>query len=336
MGWKKDLKQASQGGLTQKEIKQINQQYGNVNRADINQRIEQQGYQVGRAPTPQNTFPQNFQGTPGQFATPGNVYGQAPGQAVFDGASWQRAQAGGFSDQQIRDYLMQGNPNLQVGRRPQMVLDNWANENPESYRQYAQGPAAQYSTPGRVLFNPEGEKNIGLGRGGLQDFGISWYSVQGSPENDLSQAPYNPQVALDILENGRYLQTAEGMQRAMNGESPVPTRYMGNEQGMPTDGGQYAYGYNNYTSPGAQRYAQNANYQGYGQAAPNFDWNAWSNAAYAQQAAALETMDGMNAQFLRGIEEQRRGQPVIPDNTSMTRRKKAKKPAANPLTIQRT
>jgi len=135
-----------------------------------------------------------------------------------------------------------------------MVLDNWERENPDQYNQFANGPAAQYSTPGRVLFNPEGEKNIGLGRGGLQDYGITWYSTQGSADNDLSKAPYDPKIALNVLLNGKYLQTEQGMARAMAGESPVPYRYMGDKEGNPSSEGTYAYGYERFSEiPAAVR-----------------------------------------------------------------------------------
>lgn len=48
MGWKKDLKQAAQSGsgITKKEIKQINQQYGNVNRSDLIGRAEDKNFNL--------------------------------------------------------------------------------------------------------------------------------------------------------------------------------------------------------------------------------------------------------------------------------------------------
>lgn len=44
MGWKKDLREASEGGLTRKEVKTINQQYGNINTSDIVGRAQDRGY----------------------------------------------------------------------------------------------------------------------------------------------------------------------------------------------------------------------------------------------------------------------------------------------------
>lgn len=74
MGWKKDLRQAAQDGLSKKEVKQINKEYGNVNRSDIVNRAENKGY----------TLNWRAQATPGAGsastprpggATGGDVYG---------------------------------------------------------------------------------------------------------------------------------------------------------------------------------------------------------------------------------------------------------------------
>lgn len=48
MGWKKALKQAAQSGsgITKKEIKQINQQYGNVNRSDLIGRAKDKNFNL--------------------------------------------------------------------------------------------------------------------------------------------------------------------------------------------------------------------------------------------------------------------------------------------------
>lgn len=48
MGWKKDLKQAAQSGagITKKEIKQLNKEYGNVNRSDLIGRAEDKGFNL--------------------------------------------------------------------------------------------------------------------------------------------------------------------------------------------------------------------------------------------------------------------------------------------------
>ena len=350
MGWKRDLKQASQDGLSKKEIKQINQQYDNVNRQQINQRIESKGYSVGAQPQQ----PQLPTGAAGYVN---------PQYNAFTGDSWHQMQAAGFSDQQIRDSIIAAQQQgMQVGERPQMVLDNWANENPDKYREFAQGPAAPYSSPGRVLFNPEGKRNIGLGRGGLQDAGITWYSTQGNPEGDLSNAPFDPQIPLDILENGKYLQSQFGMQRAMDGESPVPHRYMGDDKGTPTNGGQYAYGYNNYSSEGAQAYMQNlygmqgGAYAGGGgdyrstpgsinynnvsnQEGAMPDYSQFNNAMMVQQAALWETMDRMNSDFLRGQEAAFKGRNSVggsggPADKGGAKTKKPKK-ASQSLAIKR-
>jgi hypothetical protein len=186
---------------------------------------------------------------------------------AFDGAAWGRAQAAGYSDQQIRDALEgfrgskdYGNSSLMIGVRPMAVLDNWQNDNPESYRAYTQGPNAQFSTPGRVMFNPAGESNIGLGRGGLQDRGVTWYSTQGNQDNDLSNSPYTPDVARNILENGYYAQTPQGVDRIMQGESAVPTRWTNNGQDPTKKLG--SQGYDQFTSPWMSAFNTNMGYKG--------------------------------------------------------------------------
>lgn len=187
---------------------------------------------------------------------------------AFDGAAWARAQAAGYSDDEIRaaleSYRQGPQGSLMIGVRPEAVLNNWQNMNPELYRQFAQGPAAQFSAPGQVLFNPLGETNIGLGRGGLQDRGITWYSTQGNADNDLSQGNMPVSTARNVLESGYYLNTPEGRQRMMIGESPVPGRYMGDPKtGRPSSApGSRPFGYNAFTSPSAQAYQANLGYQG--------------------------------------------------------------------------
>lgn len=202
----------------------------------------------------------------GRYATGGDVYGRANTEGVFDGAAWMRARnVGGFSDQQIRDYLASGNAGVTIGRRPQMVLDNWATENPEAYNRFANGPMETFSMPGRVLFNPMGEQNIGLGRGGLQDFGITWYSTQGNANDSYRNVPMNNMnLEKDVFENNYYIKTPEGMNRIFMGESPVPTRYFGDPRtGTPSSApGSVPYGYNNYSSPNALTYQKNMDYRG--------------------------------------------------------------------------
>jgi hypothetical protein len=183
---------------------------------------------------------------------------------AFDGASWARAQNAGYSDQQIADslnkYIDSGDKSLMIGKRPMSVLANWQNDNPNSYRDYAHGPAAEYSSPAQVMFNPLGEINIGLGRGGQQDQGITWYSTQGSAENDLSKSLMPKETALNTLENGYYQQTADGFNRMMQGESAAPNRYIGDMEGRPDQYGGYTYGYDTFNSPAAQQYNNNLNY----------------------------------------------------------------------------
>lgn len=202
----------------------------------------------------------------GRYATGGDVYGRSNTEGVFDGAAWMRARnVGGFSDQQIRDYLSSGNAGVSIGRRPQMVLDNWATENPMAYNNFANGSAAQFSMPGRVMFNPLGEQNMGLGRGGLQDLGISWYSTQGNQGESFANAPMNNMGGeANLLENNYYIRTPEGMNRIMMGESPVPTRYMGDPTtGRPSSAaGSQPFGYNALTSPAASAYQSRMNYRG--------------------------------------------------------------------------
>jgi len=187
---------------------------------------------------------------------------------AFDAASWARAQAAGFSDTEIRNALeayRQGpQGSLMIGVRPEAVLNDWQNMNPEAYRQFAQGPAAQFSAPGQVLFNPLGETNVGMGRGGLQDRGITWYSTQGNQDNDLSRGNMPVSTAMNTLESGYYLNTPEGRQRMMIGESPVPTRYMGDPRtGRPSSmPGSTPFGYNTFTSPSALAYQANLGYRG--------------------------------------------------------------------------
>lgn len=202
----------------------------------------------------------------GQYATGGDVYGRANTEGVFDGAAWMRARnVGGFTDQQIRDYLSSGTAGVTIGRRPQMVLDNWATENPMAYNNFANGPAAQYSMPGRVMFNPLGEQNMGLGTGGLQDLGISWYSTQGNQNQNFANAPMgNMAGEQNLLENNYYIRTPEGMNRIFMGESPVPSRYMGDPKtAAPSSAaGSVPYGYNSFSSPSALTYQNNMNYRG--------------------------------------------------------------------------
>lgn len=187
---------------------------------------------------------------------------------AFDGAAWARAQAAGYSDDEIRaaleNYRQGPQGSLMIGVRPEAVLNDWQNMNPELYRQFTQGPAAQYSAPGQVLFNPMGESNIGLGRGGLQDRGITWYSTQGNADNDLSQGNMPVATARNVLESGYYLNTPEGLQRMMIGESPVPSRYMGDPRtGQPSSlPGSRPFGYNTFVSPSAQAYQANLGYRG--------------------------------------------------------------------------
>lgn len=52
MGWKADLRKASQGGLDKKEVKQINKEYDKVNRNDLIGRAKDKGYVLNwRTPT---------------------------------------------------------------------------------------------------------------------------------------------------------------------------------------------------------------------------------------------------------------------------------------------
>lgn len=210
----------------------------------------------------------------GKYASGGEKYGGQFGAGVFDAAAWMRARnTGGFSDEQIKQYLEQKPSGLYIGARPQAVIENWATENPETYRSYTQGPNAPFSMPGRVLFNPLGEQNIGLGTGGLQDRGISWYSAQGSRENDLSKSPMSniqmtaqsPYVGeADILEAGAAMKTPEGMARMFEGESPISARYMGNpETKAPSSApGSVPFGYGSFSSAAAKKYLQDLQYQG--------------------------------------------------------------------------
>jgi hypothetical protein len=127
---------------------------------------------------------------------------------------------------------------------------------------------------------------------------------------------------------------------------------MGNEQGTPTDGGQYAYGYNNYTSPGAQKYLENVyGMQGgaYAGGGPGYrstpasinynnvsnqegaapDFSQFNSAIAAQQAALWETMDRMNANFLRGQEQALKAKNSVsgsgPSDPTKVKRSKPKK-----------
>lgn len=210
----------------------------------------------------------------GKYASGGEKYGGQFGPGVFDAAAWMRARnVGGFTDTQIKEYLEQKPSGLFIGARPQAVIENWATENPETYRSYTQGPNAPFSMPGRVLFNPLGEQNIGLGTGGLQDRGISWYSAQGSREQDLSQAPMSnmqmtarsPYVGeADILEAGAAMQMPEGIARMFEGESPISSRYLGNpETKAPSSApGSVPFGYGSFSSAAAKKYLQDLQYQG--------------------------------------------------------------------------
>lgn len=186
---------------------------------------------------------------------------------AFDGAAWGRAQAAGYSDTQIRDALEgfrnskdYANSSLMIGVRPMAVLDNWQGENPETVRAQTMGPVASTSTPSRLVFNPSGGP-IGIGRGGNQDQGIGWYTKMGYGE-DFSKDPFSTRETMNALENNYYMQTPEGMKRVMDGESPVPTRYIGDKTGAPNQYGGISYGYDKFTSPWAQQYSNNLNYRG--------------------------------------------------------------------------
>lgn len=186
---------------------------------------------------------------------------------AFDAASWARAQAAGFSDTEIRNALeayRQGpQGSLMIGVRPEMVLNNWQGENPETVRAQTMGPVAGTSEPSRLVFNPLGEQPMGIGRGGNQDRGIGWFGAMGYGE-DMSQLAVTPQRVMNVLENSYYLNTPEGRQRMMIGESPVPTRYMGDPRtGRPSSmPGSTPFGYNTFTSPSALAYQANLGYRG--------------------------------------------------------------------------
>lgn len=208
----------------------------------------------------------------GKYATGGEQYGGSLGPGVFDAAAWMRARnVGGFTDEQIKDYLAKGDTGLYIGKRPQAVIENWATENPQTTQAFSGGTPGSL---GRVIFNPLGETNMGIGKGGLQDKGISWYSVMGD-ETDWSQpgalpmqnisgkgTPYLSEA--DIIENQYFMKTPEGMARVFQGESPVPTRYMGNpETSQPSsEPGSVPFGYGKYTSPAASKYLQSLQYKG--------------------------------------------------------------------------
>lgn len=187
---------------------------------------------------------------------------------AFDAASWARAQNAGFSDTEIRNALeayRQGpQGSLMIGVRPEMVLNNWQGENPETVRAQTMGPVAATSTPSRLVFNPLGATNIaGRPGGGNQDLGIGWYTKMGYGE-DLSQNPFSATDTMNVLENAYYMGTPEGRQRMMIGESPVPTRYMGDPRtGRPSSmPGSTPFGYNTFTSPSALAYQANLGYRG--------------------------------------------------------------------------
>lgn len=184
-------------------------------------------------------------------------------EGAFDGAAWSRAQAAGFSDQQIYDALSQydGKGSLMIGTRVKGVMDNWVNDNPNSYRAFANGAVQSTSQPGTVTFNPLGV-NIGLGTGGLQDVGVSWSSKQGYGGDDFSQYQSTPTDRANMLDSGFYMKTPEGYNRVINGEAPQPYRYMGDKMGNPDSEGGIAYGYDQFQSPAAQAYLNNLNYKG--------------------------------------------------------------------------
>jgi hypothetical protein len=194
----------------------------------------------------------------GKYATGGEVYGGSLGPGVFDAASWMRARnVGGFSDEQIKDYLAKGDTGLYIGNRPQAVIDNWATENPKQYTQYVDPTGENKFEPARVLFNPLGSTNLGIGRGGLQDKGISWYTSSNLPSN-------NQTGEMNVLENSYFMNTPEGMSRVFEGESPVPTRFMGDPKtGQPSSApGSIPFGYDQFTSPAAKKYLESLQYKG--------------------------------------------------------------------------
>jgi hypothetical protein len=190
---------------------------------------------------------------------------------AFDGQSWARAQNAGFSDTEIATaldkYIQSGDKSMMIGKRPMSVLDNWQNDNPRSYNEYANGYMAPFSANAQVMFNPLGGVNTGLGSGGQQDQGITWYSTQGNENNDLSGSLMPATTAANLLENGYYQRTPEGFNRMMQGESAVPGRYIGDKEGRPDQYGGYTYGYDTFTSAPAQQYMNNLNYAA--------DWNSF-------------------------------------------------------------
>lgn len=226
----------------------------------------------GSSGTGANTGSQNWQQDPilqfasGRDRSPeyNTLLSNAGMEGAFDGAAWSRAQAAGFSDEEIANAVGNYDPksNLMIGTRVKQVIDNWQNENPYSYRAYANGYAQETSQPGTLTFNPLGV-NIGLGTGGLQDVGVNWSSKQGYGDGeDYSQYQSTVADRANLLDSGYYQRTPEGFNRMMSGEAAQPYRYMGNEFGTPMSGGEYAYGYNQYNSPAAQQYLNNLNYQG--------------------------------------------------------------------------
>ena len=60
------------------------------------------------------------------------------------------------------------------------------------------------------------------------------------------------------------MNTPEGMARVFEGESPVPTRYMGDPTtGQPSSApGSIAFGYDKFTSPAAKKYLESLQYKG--------------------------------------------------------------------------
>lgn len=226
----------------------------------------------GSSGTGANTGSQNWQQDPilkfasgkDRDADYNTLLTNAGKEGAFDGAAWSRAQAAGFSDQQIYDALSQydDSGSLMIGKRVKGTMDNWVNDNPDSYRAFANNSVQDTSQPGTVTFNPLGV-NIGLGTGGLQDQGVTWSSKQGYGDGeDYSQYQSTVADRANLLDSGYFMRTPEGFTRMMNGEAPQPYRYMGDKNGTPMSGGEYAYGYNQYNSPAAQQYLNNLNYKG--------------------------------------------------------------------------
>lgn len=89
MGWKSDINKASQGGLTDKEIKKINEKYENKSGQDIRSYATNQGYLGGTTSAPAPSTNTGYQAGGAQNATsptPGTDAWQAPGQNLYD---WQ-------------------------------------------------------------------------------------------------------------------------------------------------------------------------------------------------------------------------------------------------------